>query len=129
MAQQLLGSALYQQANARGQVDPEATLWMRKAAEAGNSEAQFVYGLFLAVGTGVDKDLPQAIDLWRQAAASGQTGARCILSVVDSSDAEGQDASVVASLKSVGSLLRNATDPECEKWGVYITVNVSPGEG
>jgi len=50
--------------------------WYRRAAEAGDSVAQFNMGLRHSKGHGVVKDLEQAVSWYRRVAAAGDASAR-----------------------------------------------------
>ena len=52
--------------------DPEGAAAAAKvAADRGDAEAQFRYGVFLINGEGVEKDLASAGEYWRRSAAQG----------------------------------------------------------
>lgn len=57
----------------------QAFFWNRKAADAGNSEAQFNTGVSYAEGTGVAKDLAEARRYLEAAAAGGNNAATAYL--------------------------------------------------
>ncbi|WP_297324841.1 tetratricopeptide repeat protein [Nitrosomonas sp.] len=65
---------------ASGQVlnnDPElAAGWFFRAAEQGFSDAQFNLGLMYANGEGVEKDMTQAVELFKKAAEQGHVDAQ-----------------------------------------------------
>lgn len=66
--------------NPSGQVlsnDPElAAGWFFRAAEQGYADAQFNLGLMYANGEGVEKDMAQAVELFRKAAEQGHVDAQ-----------------------------------------------------
>lgn len=51
--------------------DPVAAAWYRKAADAGDSDAQWLIGIRLQRGLGVKKDVVAAADYLKQSAAQG----------------------------------------------------------
>ena len=57
----------------------EAASWLRKAADSGDEEAQFLYGSMLAEGLGVDYDQEAAAYWLKMAAEHGHTGAQVLL--------------------------------------------------
>jgi TPR repeat protein len=76
VAQYTLGAALM-----RGQLGltkntKEASGWLRKAAEAGNTHAQFSFALLLSEGDGVEKDLHKAVHYWTAASESNLAAAQ-----------------------------------------------------
>lgn len=57
--------------------DPElATGWFFRAAEQGYADAQFNLGLMYANGEGVEKDMAQAVELFKKAAEQGHVDAQ-----------------------------------------------------
>ena len=52
---------------------------MRKAADAGHPEAQFVLGQFYKAGAGVDKDIQAAVRWLTSAALNRHKGAQILL--------------------------------------------------
>jgi TPR repeat protein len=50
---------------------PTAVDYATRAAGAGNAQAKRTLGFMYEQGLGVDKDLPRAVDLWRDASAHG----------------------------------------------------------
>jgi uncharacterized protein len=54
----------------------EAANWYRKAADLGNSWAQFLLGEFYSKGNGVDQDDQEAAKWWRKAAEQGEKWAQ-----------------------------------------------------
>jgi len=50
--------------------------WYRRAAEAGNADAQFCWAICYSKGDGVAKDAEQAVLWFRRAAESGHADAQ-----------------------------------------------------
>lgn len=53
----------------------EALTWFKKGAEGGHDHAQYMYGVMLADGDSVDKDMRKAVNWWGKAAAQGNRDA------------------------------------------------------
>ena len=53
--------------------------WYRRAAEAGNADAQFHLGVCYSCGTGVAQDARAAVDWYRRAADAGSSIAQLYL--------------------------------------------------
>lgn len=58
---------------------PKSAEWMLRAANAGNSEAQFVLGQFYKAGAGVPKDMDKAVRWLTSAALNRHKGAQILL--------------------------------------------------
>ena len=72
--------------------DVEAVKWYRKAAEQGNAKAQFNLGFCYEKGTGVAKDDVEAVKWYRKAAEQGQTNAQfCLASCLVEGKGVAQD--------------------------------------
>ena len=61
---------------------PQAVKWFRKAAEQGNSFAQFNLGQIYTQGKGVPQDYAEAVKWWRKAAEQGNAPAQYNLGVM-----------------------------------------------
>ena len=70
---------MYQQGLGVAQDDGEAARWCRKAAEQGQTDAQFNLGGMLCDGIGVNKDLAEAERWFRKSAAQGYEPAQQVL--------------------------------------------------
>ena len=55
---------------------------VQKAAEQGDSKAQYNLGLMYAAGRGVPKDEPKAVEWWQKAAEQGNTEAQYCLGLM-----------------------------------------------
>ena len=55
--------------------DVKGVYWIRRAAEHGSAEAQFVLGMFYEEGRAGTKDFAEALNWYRKAAAQGYAGA------------------------------------------------------
>ena len=62
-------------------------LWER-AAELGNAEALYYYGVCHYYGDGLARDKEAAFSLWEQAAQQGHTGAQMSLATLRDGDSE-----------------------------------------
>ena len=57
----------------------EALKWYQKAADQGNSDAQFILGFMYSKGDGVKKDYGEALKWCQKAADQGHDGAQAVL--------------------------------------------------
>ena len=74
-----LGEDYYYGENGKQKDYVKAVEWYRKAAEQGNSDAQFNLGFCYAKGNGVKKDYEQAVKWFRKAVEQGNSYALCEL--------------------------------------------------
>ena len=75
-AMYLLGCALYRDGEGRNQSFEQAAKWFEQAARRSNlqlASAQLSLGALLVNGQGVPKNLPRALELFKQSAAQGNT--------------------------------------------------------
>ncbi len=62
--------------------DSAASVWYRKAADAGSAEGAFSLGAMLENGRGVEKNLPLAAEFYRKAAEQGHAAAEFNLGIL-----------------------------------------------
>ena len=78
-AMYFVGTSLAMGDNGFPKNEKQAFVWIKKAAEQENVDAQAALGLLYYEGTGVEKSHEKAVELFRQAADKGQADAQALL--------------------------------------------------
>lgn len=94
----------------------EAFKWYGKGAQGGHDHAQYMYGVMLAEGDSIKKDLRKAVSWWEKAAAQGHDDA---ISRLEKLRAEGNGAlltpgAITGNLESLQKRAQQG-DPEAQK--------------
>lgn len=79
-AEYQLGKEAYMQAAASDKPDFSVAFgWLKRAADAGNADAQYMLGILYMQGRGTEQSVPQAISSFRRAAEQGHADAQYVL--------------------------------------------------